>query len=76
VFGHADQGASCGDTRAAGKQVLSNGSSSLAGTISPTAVRSDRWGAVADARRFAEGAAWMIAQSSLLLAPRAGQVLA
>jgi hypothetical protein len=38
VFGHAKQGASCGDTKAAGKQVLTNGPSSLAGAISPTAV--------------------------------------
>jgi len=38
VFGHAKQGASCGDTRAAGKQVLTNGPSSLAGAISSTAV--------------------------------------
>ena len=36
------QGAACGDTRAAGKQVLTNGPSSLAGAISPTAV-SERW---------------------------------
>jgi len=38
VFGHAKQGASRGDTRAAGKQVLTNGPSSLAGAISSTAV--------------------------------------
>jgi len=38
VFGHAKQGASCGDTRAAGKQVLTIGPSSLAGAISQTAV--------------------------------------
>ena len=32
------RGASCGHTKVAGKQVLSNGPSSLAGAISPTAV--------------------------------------
>ena len=38
VFGYAKQGASCGDTKAAGRQVLTNGPSSLAGANSPTAV--------------------------------------
>ena len=42
VFGHAKQGASCRDIEAAGKQVLTNGPSTLAGAISPTAV-SERW---------------------------------
>ena len=42
MFGHAKQGASCGDIEAAGKQVLTNGPSTLAGAISPTAV-SERW---------------------------------
>ena len=71
------QGAACGDTRAAGKQVLTNWSSSLAGAISPTAVPEPIAGdAAPDARRFAEGAARMIAQPSLPLAPRAGPILA
>jgi hypothetical protein len=75
VFGHAKQGASCGDTKAAGKQVLTNGPSSLAGAISPPPSRSDRWDAAPDARRFAEGAARMIAKRSLPLAPRPGRSL-
>ena len=77
MFGHAKQGASRGDTRAAGKQVLTHGPSSLAGAISPTA----RPAVIAGMRRrmravFAEGAARMIAQPSLPRAPRAGQILA
>jgi len=48
VFGHAKQGASCADTKAAGKQVLTNGPSSLAGAISRTA----RAGAIAGMRRW------------------------
>ena len=76
MFGHAKQGASCGDTRAAGKQVLTNGPSTLAGAISPTVVPERSLGMrTPDARRFAEGAARMIDQPSLPLAPQAAQIL-
>jgi hypothetical protein len=62
VFGHPSRTPPAEHAKVAGKQVLSNGPSSLAGAINPTAVPERSLGMRApDARHFAEGAARMIA---------------